>query len=280
MPSFRRHIITGDPIVFAPERAGRPNAFGDSEAEQCPFCGGRESMTPPEIERIGEPWRVRVFPNKYPAVEGHEVIVESPEHGLTFDRIGHAGDAIETYVRRYEKHSHGSYVAIFSNEGRRAGASIDHLHTQVMPLPYVPPRVAREAAAFREAAACPLCRAIARHRDEGLVLEETAHAVRLTPIAPSHAYEQWIVPLDHANEMSLMEAQQRRSTALLLQHAVARARTVGPAYNVLFMNFPRENAAHFYLSVVPRRSAIAGFELATGTFIDIIDPAAAARALR
>ena len=280
MPSFRRHIITGDPIVFAPDRAGRPNAFGGSDAEVCPFCPGRESMTPPEIERVGDPWRIRVFPNKYPAVEGHEVIVESPEHGATFDGIGHAGEAIETYIRRYEKHAHGSWVAMFSNEGRRAGASIDHLHTQVMPLPYVPPRAAREAAAFREAAICPLCRTIARHRDEGLVLEETSDAVRLTPIAPSHAYEQWIVPLAHANEMSLTTPPQRHSIALLLQHAVARTRSVGPAHNVLFMNFPRENTAHFYVSIVPRRSAIAGFELATGTFIDIIDPAAAARVLR
>ena len=46
------------------------------------------------------------------------------------------------------------------------------------------------------------------------------------------------------------------------------------------MNFPRESTAHFYLSIIPRRSAIAGFELATGTFIDIIDPATAARVLR
>jgi hypothetical protein len=35
-----------------------------------------------------------------------------------------------------------------------------------------------------------------------------------------------------------------------------------------------------YIAVVPRLSALAGFELATGTFIDIIDPAAAARVLR
>ncbi|MGZ8866887.1 MAG: hypothetical protein ACXW2P_00985, partial [Thermoanaerobaculia bacterium] len=117
MPSFRRHIITGDPIVFAPERAERPNAFGDSEADVCPFCRGNESMTPPELERIGDPWRIRVFPNKYPAVDGHEVIVESPEHGVTFDGIVNAAEVMDTYVRRYRVHAAGSYVSIFSNEG-------------------------------------------------------------------------------------------------------------------------------------------------------------------
>ena len=280
MPSFRRHIITGDPIVYAPERADRPNAFGDAESEVCPFCPGHESLTPPEIERIGDPWRVRVFPNKYPAVEGHEVIVESPEHGATFDRIGHAADVIATYVRRYRAHSQATYVSVFSNEGRRAGASIDHLHSQVMPLPFIPPRAAREGAAFREASACPLCRAIDVHRHDGLVIDETPNAVRLTPSAPSHAYEQWIVPLRHHHEMSTSTPIEQDDVARLLQLAAASAQRVAPAHNVLFMNFPRESAGHFYISVVPRRAAMAGFELATGTFIDIIDPAAAVRALR
>ena len=51
--------------------------------ENCPFCEGNESMTPPEIDALrnnhheaNQPgWRVRVIPNKYPAlrVEGHLV---------------------------------------------------------------------------------------------------------------------------------------------------------------------------------------------------------------
>jgi UDPglucose--hexose-1-phosphate uridylyltransferase len=46
------------------------------------------------------------------------------------------------------------------------------------------------------------------------------------------------------------------------------------------MNFPGQERAHWYIDVFPRMTSIAGFELATGTFIDIIDPAAAARRLR
>jgi galactose-1-phosphate uridylyltransferase len=48
----------------------------------------------------------------------------------------------------------------------------------------------------------------------------------------------------------------------------------------MFMNFPRSPAAHCYVDLVPRLSTIAGFELGTGTFVEIIDPAAAARRLR
>jgi UDPglucose--hexose-1-phosphate uridylyltransferase len=56
--------------------------------------------------------------------------------------------------------------------------------------------------------------------------------------------------------------------------------TLGHSYNWMFMNFPRSPAAHCYVDLVPRLSTIAGFELGTGTFVEIIDPAAAARRLR
>src|SRR6266498_3998453 len=68
---IRKTPITGDPVIFAPEREQRPDV---SEGAPCPFCPGAESQTPPEIARDGDPWRVRVFPNKFPATEQHEVI--------------------------------------------------------------------------------------------------------------------------------------------------------------------------------------------------------------
>nr|MDQ3821809.1 hypothetical protein [Actinomycetota bacterium] len=53
--------------------------IGD-ERESCPFCGGREDRTPPETLTIGDPWRVRVVPNLYPAFRRQEVVVHAPEH--------------------------------------------------------------------------------------------------------------------------------------------------------------------------------------------------------
>jgi hypothetical protein len=46
------------------------------------------------------------------------------------------------------------------------------------------------------------------------------------------------------------------------------------------MNFAGHQAAHFYVDVLPRMTTIAGLELGTGTFVEIIDPAAAAERLR
>ena len=79
-----------------------------TKPEKCPFCEGHEKMTPPEVlairsqgSRQDKPgWKVRVVPNKYPALKmdlplersgigifnmmagfgAHEVIVETIDH--------------------------------------------------------------------------------------------------------------------------------------------------------------------------------------------------------
>jgi hypothetical protein len=50
---------------------------------------------------------------------------------------------------------------------------------------------------------------------------------------------------------------------------------IGDSYNWMFVNTP-----HFYVDLFPRLTTIAGFELGTGTWIDIVDPAAAAEIVR
>src|SRR5258708_17563674 len=73
--------ITGERVIIAPQREDRPNVY---EGAPCPFCPGAESETPPEICRDGDPWRIRVFPNRYPPAAHSEIIVESPLPDGTF----------------------------------------------------------------------------------------------------------------------------------------------------------------------------------------------------
>ena len=112
MPELRRDPVIGRWVIIATERAGRPSDFQLQEDVTvegfCPFCPGNEEKTPPEIAAYreansvenGPGWRIRVVPNKHPAlrIEGtlderregvfdrmngigaHEVIIESPEH--------------------------------------------------------------------------------------------------------------------------------------------------------------------------------------------------------
>jgi UDPglucose--hexose-1-phosphate uridylyltransferase len=284
--TIRHNVITGEPVVFAPERAGRPHAFIDDQRDDlCPFCPGNEAQTPPEILRVGMPdrWRVRVFPNKYPAVAGHEVIVESPDHDATFDAIDAADAIVRVYIDRYRALSVISgvqYVALFKNHGRTAGASIGHIHSQIAALPFVPPRVANEGTAFAHAPECPLCAAIASHRRDGLIIRESASFAWLAPTAPSFAYQQWIVPKRHQSEMATFDDGEQRELATLLQAAAAAMRRISPSQNWLFLNFPHEASAHTYVDLFPRVTNVAGFELETGTYIDVVDPATTTRLMR
>lgn len=251
MTEVRRHLITGDPILYAPDRAERPRW----DSAVCPFCPGHEADTPPEIARIGDPWRVRAFPNKFPFVAHHEVIVEASEHDATFATIAHAPEAVAMYVERYRALRPFGTVALFKNHGAMAGASLPHIHSQIAALPFVPPRIAREAEAFRRAAECPLCKV-------GGSVAENGSFRMIDPGARMFSGERWIVPKRHVPEMSALNVE---DLAAMLQLS---ARQTTGAYNWLFFNYPDAPRAHFHVSVTPRVSPVAGFELLAGTFVD------------
>jgi UDPglucose--hexose-1-phosphate uridylyltransferase len=248
----RHHLITGEPILYAPGRAKRPQWDSDG----CPFCPGNEHETPPEVARVGEPWRVRVFPNKFPFAEHHEVIVEAAEHDATFQSIAHAPDVVATYIDRYRALRRFGTVALFKNNGMMAGASLPHLHSQIAALPFVPPRIAREAEAFARAGECPLCNVLD-------AVAENASFRLIDPQARMFSGERWIVPKRHGSEMTGIGAID--DLAAMLQLAV---RDISGAYNWLFLNYPDALRAHCYIAVTPRVSPVAGFELETGTFVD------------
>src|SRR5215475_5622647 len=115
MPELRKDPIVGRWVIIATDRAKRPvTPKNDQMATTggfCPFCEGHENDTPHEIlayrdrssGRNEKGWRVRVVPNKFPAlqIEGdlqkrgegiydkmngigaHEVIIECPFHETT-----------------------------------------------------------------------------------------------------------------------------------------------------------------------------------------------------
>jgi UDPglucose--hexose-1-phosphate uridylyltransferase len=213
-------------------------------------------------------------------VPGAEVIVESPEHSATFERLEHANEVVGMTIERYRAHTDAAYTAVFKNEGPAGGASIPHVHSQVMPVPFLPPRIEREARAFAGSSHCPLCEALESHRRDGLVIQETDGFAWLAPSASWMPWQQWIVPRAHASEMSTLDDARVAELALLLRNASRSMRVVSDSFNWAFLNFPRMNAAHWYVDLFPRRTTIAGFELSTGTFVEIMDPAMTARQFR
>ena len=83
MPELRQDPATKQWVIIARERAKRPHDFIKPASppslpyhkDDCPFCPGNESMTPPETmayRKDGSPngpcWWVRAFPNKFSAL--------------------------------------------------------------------------------------------------------------------------------------------------------------------------------------------------------------------
>ena len=106
-----------------------------------------------------------------------------------------------------------------------------------------------------------------------------ATMVRLAPHGSIFAHQQWIIPKRHCNDVAALGDAEGRDVAELLQRASAGMHKIAAAHNWMFLGFPGAAAAHCYVDVFPRLTNVAGFELGTGTFIDVIDPAAAARIL-
>jgi len=282
--NLRPHPLTHELVLHAPERAQRPHAFAGLAPvgaakipfpgpltlvdDPCPFCAGNELLTPPELARRGprENWQIRVFPNKYPATAHHEII-----------------EAVRVYVERYEamrRNADVRYVSLFRNHGPMAGASLQHLHSQMIGLTFVPPRVETEHYAFLCWKSCRLCDAIATHRSLGLIIEESESMVWLAPSAPSFAYETWLLPKRHLPEMTRLDELEMVDLAMMLKRASHAIGSLATSHNWLWMNFPDTEQAHFYVDLVPRLTAVAGFELATGASINVIDPAETVRVMK
>ena len=295
----RYDALSDRTVIVATGRGARPHQFrtpdGDADpgTEHCPFCPGHEAMTPPEVARTGEGapdtpgWRVRVTPNLYPIVDTHEVVVLTPDHYRSFGTLDDdAAIEVLTMLRdRVAAHlGRGQAVAVaILNHKREAGASLPHPHAQVLATDFVPPTI---AAAVGRAA----------HAPTDLVLDDLARseALKLTRGAWSDDTRAWcpdassspfLMRVANMNAGAYFDRAPRdeiNRVALTTRDALAQlARTLDdPPYNIVIHSAPHAaNAFHWYVEITPRLAVRAGFEQATGLFVNAVDPTEAARTL-
>ena len=265
--------------MIAPGRARRPGAFlgaiedaTPEELETCPFCAGREDRTPPQTSVLPEkgPWSVRVVPNLYPAVERQEVVVHSPRHVRTFAELEDAELELvaEAWRRRFEAASDEGfpYVHAMVNEGRFAGASLAHSHSQLVWLREPPPAVTREATAN----GCAVCELLG---PEELLVARQGDLRAICHPAGRGPYELLIASSRHDADPS----DELPSLLWLLRDAIRRLRSVeGPAP----WNAWLHGGSHWHVEVLPRLTVFAGLELGAEIYVNVVTPESAAAALR
>jgi UDPglucose--hexose-1-phosphate uridylyltransferase len=317
-PFVHHDPLAGRSVFVAPGRAERPDDGGRGAAagdprDWCPFCAGNESQTPPASLRVPadatQPWRARIVPNRFPvavdragaplsdgphrAAHGvHDVVIESAAHARSvLDVEADAWRDVWQLVRRRLAALAGrgdlAWAGVFKNSGPLAGASLEHLHSQLVGLDLVPEALARELAGAT-AAADPFGALVAAARREGRVVREEGDLVALVPTAPRQPFETWILPAEPEAFFHSTAPARAAALADLTRWYAGRLAALAPHadYNWWLHQLPftghdaLAGRWHWHLEILPRLTPLAGFELATGCHICVMTPLEAARRLR
>jgi UDPglucose--hexose-1-phosphate uridylyltransferase len=268
-------------VIMARERGLRPRDFHsepeEGEMMSCPFCYGNEGRTPHEVFAIrsaGGPdsptWRVRVIPNKYPAlrIEGefkshaygpydvmngigaHEVIIETPDHNRGLGDLSQTEltDVLRAYRARLQdlrRDTRFRYMVLFKNHGRLAGATLAHSHSQIIAVPLIPPVTVTELNSCRDhflaKDRCLLCDLIDFELAEGTrVVRDFPDFVLLTPYASSFPFELRLLPKKHMHDFTLLTDAQLPGLARAMQEMLTRLKQVlrDPPYNFILHTAP------------------------------------------
>jgi len=328
MPEFRKDPVVDRWVIISAGRTKRPQPpLVTTElplAEPCPFCTGNESMTPPEILAFREPltradspgWQLRVVPNKYPAVietgdfchrvnqlytakdgiGAHEVIIETPEHSVNMWELNESQfvTALRAYRERMvelQKDKRWRHILIFKNQGGAAGATLAHVHSQVIALPMVPREIYDEWQASRKyydrRQHCLYCDMIEEERIlRTRVIAENDSFVVCCPFAPRFPFETWILPRKHMPFFSFISDTELTQLALSLRETLCRLNMAAdhPSFNYVLHSAPlkhrRGKQYHWHIEILPRMTQVAGFEWGSGFYINTVAPEDAAQKLR
>jgi UDPglucose--hexose-1-phosphate uridylyltransferase len=284
-------MISGRWVIIASERSKRPDEFRPAAAPElpennaegplsCPFCEGNEAKTPPEIfalrdaeSRPDSPgWRVRVVPNKFPALargappaklnkgifpsmEGvgvHEVVIESPDHvkelaDLSLESLGDVLFIYRQRIRNIEEELHCRYVQVFKNKGKEAGASLSHPHSQIIATPIIPKRVKEELYGAERSlvrfSECIFCRLV-REEEKGdrfILGNESFSAI--APFASRFPFEIALYPRRHSAHFADLKEEEIRPLARIVKSVLLRLKNTlaDPPFNFIIHQGPNSN---------------------------------------
>ena len=324
MPEIRIDPLTGLRAIIADGRAERPGAVPEwqpispPDPGSDPFAEGHEADTPAELFALrpegsspnGPGWRVRVVPNRYPALEpdaaapepsgvpdlfwagpalgAHEVIINTPEPVATLAElpVEQAAAAVDVWRLRMRAHADAACRHLIVNEGQQAGSSLPHSHAQLFALDFVPAAIARERERFGAYTTRTmggnllgdLLQQEVRRRERLIAVD--ADAVLLAPYGSRVPYQMMIVPRTPRPRFE----DDGPTAAALLHDALSRLRRrfgASPPLNLWVRTAP-QGAEHFCwrIDILPHVTNLAGFELGTGVGINVVAPERAAAELR
>ncbi|MBI4091244.1 DUF4931 domain-containing protein [candidate division WWE3 bacterium] len=287
--------LTSEPTILATERAKRTDqtgvvSQGTVSGNVCFFCKGNEHQTPPTLYQDTEDWGVRVVKNKYPIIDDHEVVIHSPHHDKDLEDLDH--DQVVRIIRAFLNRLHfytsqEKEVFIFNNRGKKAGASLNHPHSQIIALKGFPGILQNERAwsikYYDEKNTCFWCDEVKEVlADRSRVVLETSHYVVLVPKACRWSYEVRIIPKNHKPNFGYIDESEINGFAGVLQKVI---QAYGNAFNYPDRNFwihtERYDPYHWHVGFLPHLKVFGAVELGAGIWVsDKATPEDAAKLLR
>jgi UDPglucose--hexose-1-phosphate uridylyltransferase len=184
-----------------------------------------------------------------------------------------------------------AYGVVFKNVGASAGASLEHVHSQVLATALVPPPIAHRLIqwrrAFDQSSASVVLQFINQELEDSLrIVSQTERFAAVCPFASRVPFEIRIVPLAPRPYFEDSSTTELDEVARLVHVVLARLEqiTARMAYNLIIHTAPFDTAPHDYyhwhIEILPRLTRAAGFEWGTGCFINPLAPEDAARRLR
>lgn len=270
MSMLRQDPLTGRWIILAVGRSERPNEFPTVVRETdpqtvCPFCPGHEDQTTPEVLATGRPdgaaanstdWRMRVFPNMYPALlpqnpkrefgvqddmpaalfghakslGHHEVVVYSADHMaspalLSAEHLAELLIILRDRSREFARHPDVRYVSAFCNHGPEAGATLAHPHMQIIAAPEIPLLAAvkaRRCTDYHEThGQCLLCDLQeAERKAKDRLIHVSDQWTAFAPWASRFPWEMLFVPRHHQASMNQASDEELAALAELMAPAL------------------------------------------------------------
>ena len=291
MSTLRQDPLTGRWVIMAAGRSGRPNEFRLMQRDlapgaHCPFCPGHEDSTTPEILALGREsgapangpgWRLRVFPNMYPALRpaveassagprsagrsgdlfperpgigSHEVVVYSPDHAdslasLEEPRLLELLRVLRERAEVFSRRPGHRYVSPFCNHGPEAGATLAHPHMQIIGTPELPSLLVDKAVRFARyrgrTGRCILCDLTAAEiQAAARMVQRNDRWVCLAPWASRFPWEMLLVPVRHQADLVQADDEDLAALAQVLSFSLRRLNDIhgDPSLNLVLHSAP------------------------------------------
>jgi len=299
---LRKDYIQDKYVIIAPRRGKRPHEIEVPHKIKSYDDPTKSVFHPKNVKdkkatlTVGREsnWKIKIIPNDFPAITldnsdaygVQEVVIETPDPNLELEdlSVDHITKLLEAYAERTEeiqKIENIQYIIIFKNDGGKAGASIQHAHSQIFATNFIPPHLMdkshKQLSYILKNGTCAYCDIIYKEMKGSRAVWEDKNVACFTPYASMHNYECWIMPKIHKDNITQLDKNERKSFAKVLKHVLGRIGDLGLSYNYYFHQVAYDENQHLYMKITPRGSFWAGVEIGSGIIINSISPEDAAK---